>query len=93
MTPWISFAVSSGATLVLVGIAFGTLRTRCEQNSILVRELTEHMKDQVDEIKRTKASSERMDAYQDRLDRFEESLNQKIDELKESIKELSRRSP
>ena len=90
MTPWISLVVSASATFVLVGIAFGALRTRCEQNSVLVKELSEHVRDQVSEIKQTKASTERMDAYQDRLDRFEESLNKKIDEIKEALKELSR---
>lgn len=93
MTPWISLIVSSGASLVLIGIAFGTLRSRCEQNSLHLRDITESVKDQIDEIKSTKASTERMNAFEDRIDRFEESLNKKIEELKESIRDLSRGGP
>jgi len=91
MTPWIALIISAATTLVLVGVSFGTMRARSEQNSLLIRELADHMKDQVDEIKSTKASTERMNAFEDRIDRFEESLNKKIEELKESIKDLSRR--
>ena len=91
MTPWIALIISGATTLVLVGVSFGAMRARSEQNSLLIRELTDHMKDQVDEIKNTKASTERMNAFEDRIDRFEESLNKKIEELKESIKDLSRR--
>ena len=91
MTPWISLLISAGNSLVFVGVVFGTLSSRSKQNSIFIRELSEHMKEHIDEIKRTKASTERMDAFEDRIDRFEENLNKKMEELKDSIKELSRR--
>lgn len=90
MTPWISLLLSAGTSLVVMGVAFGTLSSRSKQNSLLIREISEHMKEQIDEIKTTKASTERMNAFEDRIDRFEESLNKKIEELKESIKDLSR---
>lgn len=91
MTPWISLAISSGASLVLIGIAWGTIRAEVKQNALQLRDATEGMKDQIEEIKQTKASNERMEAFGDRLDRFEESLNEKIDEIKESLKDLQRR--
>ena len=53
--------------------------------------MTEGIKEQIDEIKRTKASNEKMEAFGDRIDRFEESLNEKIDEIKEALRDLQRR--
>lgn len=91
MTPWISLAISSGSSLLLIGIAWGTLRSEVKQNALQLKDMTEGIKEQIDEIKRTKASNEKMEAFGDRIDRFEESLNEKIDEIKEALKDLQRR--
>ena len=79
MTPWISLMASSCASLVFIGIAWGTLRSEVKQNALQLKDSSESIKDQMDEIKRTKASNERMNAFEDRIDRFEESLNEKIE--------------
>lgn len=92
MTPWISLFISAGSSLLLIGAAYGSLLARSKQNTHLVKELADHTKEQIQEIKQTKASTERMDAIADRIDRMEESVNQKLEEIKESIKELSRLS-
>ena len=106
MSPWVALAISSGTTLVGVGIVFGMLRARAENNSMLIRELREYVvtqtanlreeiRDGLDEVKATRATVERVDAIVDRFDRFEEdlrlNLQEKFDDLKEAVRDLTAR--
>ena len=95
MDAWLTVLISGATTLVGVGIVFGMLRARSENNSILIRELREYVMTQVQDVKTTRATVERVDAIVDRFDRFEtdlkQNLQEKFDDMRDAIKDLTTR--
>jgi len=95
MDAWLTVLISGATTLIGVGIVFGMLRARSENNSILIKELREYVVTQIQDVKTTRATVERVDSIVDRFDRFEkdlkENLQEKFDDMRDAIKDLTTR--
>ncbi len=92
---WVTIAISIFSSVFGFGVCYQAVKSKTETNASQIKDLREYVMGQVQDVKTTRATVERVDAIVDRFDRFEadlkQNLQERFDDMKDAIKDLTTR--
>lgn len=101
---WVTIAISILSTMFFVGVCYQALKSKTETNAAQIRDLKgltmshveaikESFREDLDEVKSTRATTEKVENVIDRINRLEGGLKtdfqEKWQDLKEMIRDLN----